>query len=232
MNVKLATSVLGTLLFAITGSAAMAQGYGGGGGSSYGGPIFVEAGSTVFGDYLHGAANVIRSEGQFNLLTSQAAINNQQAYSAALDNSKKAVQVYFERRQMNDSYRAQSRPPKATMEQITRLAKVGAPSRLGDEQLEASTGAIRWPATLARDEFADVRADLQQLFLERQTGPSGLGTQSYTDIRTKTQAMQARLNGMVKQLSTEEFTVANKFIQSLGYEARFVAGGVQNLAAN
>jgi len=84
---------------------------------------------------------------------------------------------------------------------------------------------------LTREEFADARAELEQLFRQRQTGASGLGTPNYTEIRARTGDLQATLNRLVRQLSSAEFSVANKFIQSLGYEARFVAGR-ETLAAN
>src|SRR5262245_44675780 len=76
-------------------------GYGGYGYGGYGG-------GTVAGNYLNGVSNVIRSEGEYNVLTSQAGVNNEETRSRYLDNKKKWWENYLqmsEQRQAIDAQR-------------------------------------------------------------------------------------------------------------------------------
>jgi len=62
-------------------------------------------GNTLYPGYVSPQASVIASEGGYLLDSSMANVNNQQAYSMALDNSLKSTTIYFEKRQNNMFYR-------------------------------------------------------------------------------------------------------------------------------
>src|SRR5262245_66634310 len=61
-------------------------GFGIGYGLGYGGYGYGYGGGTAAGNYMYGMSNVIRAEGQYNLLTSMAGVNNEEARSKILDN--------------------------------------------------------------------------------------------------------------------------------------------------
>ena len=66
--------------------------------------------STAAEGYLRGSADLTRAIGQFNLYTSQAAVNGQEAYSRMIDNHRKQALASWEVRQMSRSRRAAERP--------------------------------------------------------------------------------------------------------------------------
>jgi hypothetical protein len=181
------------------------------------------SGSRVAGSFLAGQGALAQGLGQFNLANSQAAINNQQAYSAYLDNRLKSVQVYFERRQLNASYRAEMRRPPATPEEIVAFNDLRTPARLAAEQLDARDGSLRWPAVLRGSEFDDLRIQLDGLFAERALHPydAGLGTPNYRQIRRVADAIRGRLKSQLDQITPDEYLAGNKFLNSVGYEGRF-----------
>src|SRR6476661_8800607 len=54
--------------------------------------------STAAEGAANGAANVIQAQGQKNVSDSQARINNEDAYSKAIDNSVKSVNAFWEKK--------------------------------------------------------------------------------------------------------------------------------------
>ena len=69
-------------------------GWGGGWGMGWGG-------GTAAGNYMNGAANVVRAQGDYNLTTSQAAVNMGEAQRRNIENRKLWTDSYFEMRRAN-----------------------------------------------------------------------------------------------------------------------------------
>jgi hypothetical protein len=122
---------------------------------------------------------------------------------------------------MNQRYRDERRSPSLTPEQLAEINASRLPRRLTPEQWEPRAGVIRWPAPLGGEEHAVGRARLEQLFAERMPEDSGVGGAAYGEVRQLTRQMRDQLARRAKELSIEEFSVANKFLASLAYEARF-----------
>jgi len=211
MNTRLVTMLPAALLIVIWTTAAKAQ---------YRRPY---SGVGAAGSFLAGQGALAQGLGQFNLATSQAAVNNQQAYSAYLDNRLKLVQVYFERRQLNASYRAEMRRPPPTPEEIVAFNQSRTPDRLLPEQFDGQQGSLHWPAVLRGSEFDDLRTELNGLFAERALHPydAGLGSANYRQIRHVTDAIRGRLKSQIDQITPDEYIAGNKFLKSVGYEGQF-----------
>ncbi len=64
-------------------------------------------GGTAAGNYLQGMSTVIRSAGEYNLLSAQAGVNNEEARSRYLDNQKKWSQNYFQMKEQRLALDAQ-----------------------------------------------------------------------------------------------------------------------------
>src|SRR5437762_406960 len=75
----------------------------------YGGGSIHAYSSTAAEGAAYGMAEMTRAQGQYNMMTAQAAVTGQQAYSAALDNKLKATQTYFEMRRINQEATAAER---------------------------------------------------------------------------------------------------------------------------
>lgn len=192
------------------------RGYGGGGG-----------GSTVYGSAMMGQAAYTQALGMYQVMNAQANIMNQQAFTAYLQNRKNYVQTYFDLKRMHESWVAEqnAKHPPATREQLETLSKLGLPKRLGTEEFDPSTAVINWPEILKSSPFAADRKRLEQLFVDRAGTASGLGTDNYHEIRQAADVMQDRLQGMVKDITPDEYIQGHRFLSSLSFEGRFSQSG-------
>ena len=214
---------VGGAMFPGSGFAGGYPGSGGLGGWGGWGWGMMGAGSTAWGGALAGSAMLTQAAGQALLDSSLAARNYEYAYQHWIENQKLREQTYFDMRRMNASYRAESRGPAATPEQLAAFSKSRVPERLSSEQLDPERGQIKWPQVLLRDEFAPERAALEYLFAERATRPyaTGIGTQNYREVRRVTDDMHDLLRNLLDMITPDEFIAGNKFINSIAHEARF-----------
>jgi hypothetical protein len=188
--------------------------------------------STAAEGFLHGSADLTRAVGEFNLSTSQAAINGQEAYRRAIGNQRDAVETRWDLKQEYEYRRAERRPRSASSEETARWNRDRLPKRLSDSQFDPATGTIRWYGVLRDDEYAEGRAELQRLFAERRSGENGAGTPNCRQIGRAVNTMKRQLQRDVKTLSADEYIPAKKFLDSLAYEARFASNATtQSLAA-
>lgn len=193
-------------------------GYGGWGGGWGGG------GGTVAGNYYNGVANAVRAQGDYNLSTSQAYVNMEEAKRREIENRKAWTDAYFEMRRANSDYRAAERGPRGTPEDWVRFAKEAAPNRMSPGELDYVTGRIAWPRLLQSDEFKDGRESLDALFADRADRGGSIGPEGYQKIRNETAAMTAYLKKNIKRFPPNEYLDAKKFLESLAFEARFTTG--------
>jgi hypothetical protein len=180
---------------------------------------------------LQGMAMLYQAMGQYNLNNSIAARNDQEAYSRYLDNRRKKAENHFAMRRMNESHRAQHRKPSLTPKQLYSINQSRLPRRLSSEQWQPLSGAFFWPSQLLGEEFAAERVRLERWFAERTPEDSGVGSSGYGEVQQLTRRMQAKLALQVKKLRPEEYILSRRFIDSVGYEARFPPLSSQ-LAAN
>ena len=222
MKAKLLVFVAAALLIA---SDASAYRRGGGGGYGYGG---YGAGSTAAGSFLLGSAALTQAAGQYNMYTSRAAVNYQQAYQHYIENRKLAVQTYFDLRRMNASYRAEQemQHPHATPDEIAAFNQARMPEPLSANTFDPAHGVLDWPPLLTRSEFADSRSRIEGLFGEWSADPhgSGLGTQNCRDIQQAVADMSDKLHSEIKDFSPDEYIAASKFLKSLNFQARSPSG--------
>lgn len=233
-----ATFLALTLLFALSSAVALADGppaatgvvvrpgYGFGYGNGWGGYGRPYGASTVYGSYLRGQADLTRAQGEYNLNTSAAAINLEQARSMNLDNRVKYAETYFETRRINSSERAAERRPHATPEQITRWNESAKPARLSEAELGFVSDEVRWPAVLRDETFDAHRDSIETALAARTTENSGVGSDSHRAINATVEQMQETLKSKIRELPPTEYVAASKFLESLGYEARFEVGPV------
>jgi hypothetical protein len=213
------------LVIAMTGAAspAKAQFFVGGYGWPWGGWYDPWYSAAMFTNSL---GNLAAGAGQFNLGTSMAAKNYQDAYRQWIENEPRRVAAYFELRRMNDSYRASRRRSTPTPEEIEFYNRQRTPQRLSYEQLDERSGRLHWPAVLMGYEFGPQRLALAYLFAARSDHPSaaGLGTPNYHEALEQIAEMQSTLKAEIDEIRPDEFIAGQKFLKSLAHEARFVPG--------
>ena len=173
----ISTSLVTILVVALLASNAIAEGPLGtlGGVSPFFGDGVVVGGgypfkaSTPAESFARGAADVIRAQGEFNRLTSEAAINWQEAKARAIVNARDYVDAYFRNRQANRDYRRAERGPRPTAEDLERYAQAMKPTPLSPSELDVLTGRVNWPILLRADCFSPIRAEMENCLT---VGPS------------------------------------------------------------
>jgi len=196
------------------------NGYGGGYGYSYN---TAGAGSTPAGSYMTGMANAIRAQGQYNLATSEATVNLQEAQKRAIDNQTRWTNAYFEMRKVNQAYVDSQKKPPTSPETWVRLAHAAAPQRLSNDALDPITGRITWPSALQGKDFQADREVIEPLFIDRATMHGAIGVDMYDSIRKATDDMLARLKKHIRDINTSYYLEARNFLESLAHEANFAA---------
>jgi len=169
---------------------------------------------------FRGLADLNRSIGENRYMTSLAAINAQEAWSRAIDNKQKAVETYFQIKQINRAAREAARPQPLTYTQYAKLAKQEAPERLSEADYNRVMGRLSWPAVLAGDDFAAERAALDQAFVGRKAQDVGVSTNFHRDVRELTGMMHARLRERMDTMSNMEYIAAKKFLTSVSFESQ------------
>ncbi len=174
--------------------------------------------STAGEGYARGMADVIRSQGAYNLATSAAVINLEEAKRQEIDNRLQWTENYFEMRRINKAYHDSLKKPRDP-EAALRYAEAQRPKRLTPKELDAVSGQIHWPDTLKADKFAQQRQELDKLFAERAyTGVASGQQQNRVEALTK--AMMESLKGDIGAMAPADYTASKQFLVSLGYEAR------------
>jgi len=202
-------------------SAVPASAHPGMGGSIYyGGYPFPDSASTAEEGYARGVGELFKDQGIYNQLTAQAARDLAQANTITIDNARKWVQTYFDVRQLNREERAAERGPAPTLSFLMRSAQEGAPRRLSAYELDATTGQINWPVVLQAEIFARHRAQLEQLFATRATGPrQAAAFDTFIGIWQGADRLLDALQSYIAYLPPQEYVAAKRFLQSLAWEA-------------
>lgn len=205
-------------------------GYGGyGGGFGYGGWGF--GGGTVAGNYYSGLGRAIRAQGQYNLDTSAAAVNLEEARTRQIDNRKQWTKTYFEMRDINKAWRDKQRPPVESPETWVRLARNTAPDQLSTSQLDPVTGRIAWPIELSGSMFQSEREQLEPLFADRAVAHGAIGIEKHAEIRKLIDQMLATLKSHIRDFPTDRYLACRNFLTGLRYEATLPTTGYTETAA-
>jgi hypothetical protein len=176
--------------------------------------------STYEEGVLRGSAAVITSLGQYNLDTSKAAINIEEAKSRYLDNALKYTETYFATRRVNREQREMEMGPRATAQELAAFAKDGAPKRLDGTQYEPALGRVFWPALLQDDAFAPERSAIDAAMASREPANSGLGSETAREVKLGVTRMLEILKANVDKIPPTEYVQAKKFLTSLEWEAQ------------
>jgi len=179
--------------------------------------------STVVEGARRGLADVIRAEGEYNYLSSQAAVFANQARALQLQNARDYVQTYFDLRRMNRMYRALERGPRPSLEAAVRYAQATKPDRLDPGQFDRVRGSICWPILLQADQFAEYRTQMEALFATRAELGS-INTWGYLQIDRTAKEMLEELKTHADCFPPQDYICARRFIESLAYEAKCPSG--------
>lgn len=181
---------------------------------------YLDRASTPVEGWFRGQAMAMQAAGQADYYQSLAAINYQQAFEKALENRKRATEVYYTRKEMAKTYdeKYSKKPP--TEEDSKRYAKMLVPPRLTPEQFDPSSGRLQWPHVLRRSSYDPVREKIDRLMQSRTVDDSGDGSPSHTKIRQLVEVMKELLKENMSEVTPQQYANAKGFLVSLEYEAR------------
>jgi hypothetical protein len=176
-------------------------------------------GGTAEGNALAGMSTVIRSAGEYNLMSSAAGVNFEEARGKYLDNRAKWTQQYFQMRETRSAIDAQRKEAaRQSREAQYAAAKATPPRPEWPVGLDPVTGHISWPEPLMADEFAGPRKQLDQLFeLRAKTSQASATT---LKIRAATEELSKTLRSQVQKIPANEYMAARKFIDELDRTVR------------
>jgi len=170
----------------------------------------------------HAIADMTRSRGMYNQLTSAAMINVEQARSGYIANQKEWTDLYLMRQRVVDAHHAQqkeeARARNAKLREEQASHPLDQPPRLTSSQLDPSTGKITWPAALMRDSFVDHRKQIEALFISR--AHTGTTSEMSSTIYKKVREMQDELRKHIREIVTHEYMDARKFLDRVSLEGR------------
>jgi hypothetical protein len=152
--------------------------------------VIYNSASTAAEGYANGMSNVIQSRGQKNLDDSQARINNQDAYSKALDNSTKSVNTFWEQKDIYNARQQQQFAEYARQRQAY-LARHGLQS-FTPEEFDRATGTVNWLKVLEQKQYDKYRLVLDQL-LKQRAYAGALTSDEYIQATTANKEWRAML---------------------------------------
>ena len=209
-----------TVFFALvaivaTATFVQAQRYGPGGGyGPYGGGYHS---STAAEGAARGMADVIRSQGQYNLKTSEAAVNLGEARRRQIENDGLWTSTYFQMREINRQHRdAEIKRRRGNPEDWIRYAQAGKPKPLSNSELNAVTGEIHWPMLLTVKNLDAQRTELQKMFTAR-AYHGVLGAEDFLKTSGLIDQMIAMLKDEISKVPAQQYITAKKFLESLAY---------------
>lgn len=183
-------------------------------GGFYGGYGVYHHASTYEEGVLRGYADVVRSRGAYNLATSLARINNEQARRLASANKQLATETYFELRRINREARAEARAAvvqRPSAEDIARFARDRAPQPLSPGDFDPEGARLAWPAALTTDTFHAERTQIDALVADRRKAGAAVDPQ----IRLLAVQLAAKLKREIKSFSPAAYLAAKKFVVGL-----------------
>ncbi|MBI3465492.1 MAG: hypothetical protein HY000_20920 [Planctomycetes bacterium] len=178
--------------------------------------------STAAEGYQRGMASVISSQGQYNLATSEAAVNMTQAQKQAIENNNAAVQNYYSKKQMNAAYNEAQKANRYHPD-FAKLAADASPDRLRSSQLNPVTGEIYWPIALRSDGYAAQRSALERVFAERAKDGVIADLNAIIEAKKATDAMNKALGAQISSIPPNLYSESHNFLTSLSKEARLPA---------
>jgi hypothetical protein len=165
--------------------------------------------------------------GEYNLSTSQAAINAQEAAGMYMDNQYKWNETYWKRQRLGQAELEKDHAKKREstqryLETQHAQRQSAQPARLSTSELEPATGKLAWPSALLDAKYTADRKKLDELFaLRAQVGTTADLVQQ---IEASTKVLQTDLRTNIRGMPANDYIAARKFLDNVASECRHPAG--------
>ena len=212
----------GIIIVTVCGADCHARGYrrsggrggGGGVGTAYSAGVRAQAALTI----AQGAASLNYAKAnQVNALARSQYIVNQEKYIEMRRRLRAASEAEHEQQKAKAKARAALRPAPPSLSQVY--------PRLSSDQLDPLTGQIYWPALLMASEFNTDRKTIETaLQAESQNGASDRTSKILNEAAHR---MIKTLSGDYAKVSTENYSSARRFLNSLSVEGDHAMEGLK-----
>jgi len=130
------------------------------------------------------------------------------------------VRDYFESRRLNREYRALERGRRVTMEDAIYYARMAAPKRLTQSEIEIRSGTLNWPKSLLSEEFYEYRKIISEAFIDRSID-GYLDMDEQDEVKNSVTEILTIWKSMIRDVSPHKYIRVKKFLESISYESRF-----------
>jgi hypothetical protein len=168
--------------------------------------------STAAEGYARGMADVIRSQGQANLLNAQAADRAEDARAKNIENRLRAAEAYYERKRIRESYKSSKRSARRSA--YLRRHTI---QPLTQEELEPASGDIKWPDLLLESDFDEYRTRFDELFRDRATHGT-LSSEEYVEAVNLSKNWRRELTARRDEYAFDQLRNSIRFILKLDKE--------------
>jgi hypothetical protein len=171
--------------------------------------------STAEESFARGMADVIRAQGLYNLMTSQALIHQAEARRLAIDNRVAYVGAYFTVRDINRQARFGNRSC-----QYGEAAPVNRPQAHSGERpslLERAgvkEGQVCWPLALQDEQFAGYRKVVDELVVKAYIC-GDLSPQDRSTLTQAARAMAGKLKDRIRECKAQDYVEAKQLLIAL-----------------
>lgn len=172
--------------------------------------LAIPAPETAASAELRGQADYLRSMGEYNLNTSTAMINAEQARSVQLDNNQKKAEVFFEKRRLYEEARAAERERQVARAREIQATRPAAPSTSNTVSLFDTTGKLAWPSAVMGVDYLNQRRAIEACV-------SGAASKASTEAVQLAATMQSNLLDQMRKhlVKPMDYLAAKKFLVSL-----------------
>ena len=168
---------------------------------------------------LRGKADVIRAQGQRAKANAEARVTNEEARRKAMENQVVRVQTHLERERMGREQRAAYHAEKrAAIQRTLEKQRAERAAQQAERVVDPATGQIEWPETLMVEEYTDGREQVEELFQKRIQGVDA--PEVSDEIKTVSRTMTEQLRSHIREIRTNDYIDARKFLDKLTREAQ------------
>lgn len=195
----------------------LALGYGAG--LAYGGYGGGFSAQTPMSANAIGMSALVRSQGEYNLQTAQAATYYEKARSQYIDNQQKAYAARQATKRAGQARVAEeTASAHASLARANEFQATHQPLPLPNAQLNPSTGHIEWPTALTTPEYADMRKALDEMFATRTK--YGATANLVNQIEKKVTELKDLLRENITKIPLGDYSQARRFLDSMVTSAR------------
>jgi len=172
-------------------------------------------GTTAYGNYQRGMADVMRARGQYDLNRAKAAKEYEDARSKYIDNQTKWLEEYNQRKRIGEAQRQQEQAAKRETINRGRSARAAAHSQElpVPSQIDPDTGQIDWPDVLQEPRYAAGTKQLDTLLKQWADGQNEATLAPQVEVAAE--QLQSQLHANIRDYPANDFIAADRLLTSL-----------------